>query len=43
MRLPWAIRLHMVARAYGQAPAALREWAADDLATAMALLGYLDD
>lgn len=38
-KLPLHVQIHLVAARYGQTPAQVREWPADDFAEAIQLLG----
>lgn len=40
--LPFRVRVHLVAARYGQSPAAVRAWPADDFADACSLIGVTD-
>lgn len=41
-RLPYRLRVHMVAARYGTTPQAVREWPADDFLDAMNFLGVTE-
>lgn len=38
-RLPVRLSVHLVAQSYGQTPASVREWPADDFLDALNLIG----